>query len=291
MRSFIPLLLSSTLSVSAAFAEEKPFPLWPEGPPGAVGTEESDIPTLTPFVADPSIATGAAFIVCPGGGYGGLADHEGKPIAEWLNSIGVAGFVLRYRHAPKYQHPIPLGDAQRAIRTLRANAEKWDLDPDRIGIMGFSAGGHLTASAGTHYDSGNPDAQDPIERVSCRPDVIAPIYAVITMQGEYAHLGSRKNLLGDNPSPELVELMSNEKQVTSDTPPTFLMHTVEDPGVHSNNSLLFALALREAGVEHELHLYQKGRHGVGLAPDDPILSSWTNRMADWLRIQGFADRE
>ncbi|MCA9410276.1 MAG: alpha/beta hydrolase [Candidatus Omnitrophica bacterium] len=268
-------------------AEEKAFPLWPDGAPGAIGTSETDIPTLTPYLPDPSIATGAAIIVCPGGGYAHLADHEGKPVAEWLNTIGIAGFVLRYRHAPDYHHPIPLMDAQRAIRTVRARAEEWKLDPHRIGIMGFSAGGHLTASAGTHYDSGDPDAKDPIERVSCRPDVMAPIYGVISM-GEYTHQGSKKNLLGENPDPELVELMSNEKQVTPDTPPTFLMHTVEDQAVHSNNSLLFALALREAGVDHELHLYQKGRHGVGLAQDDPILSSWPDRFADWLRVQGFA---
>ncbi|MCB9768262.1 MAG: alpha/beta hydrolase [Candidatus Omnitrophica bacterium] len=268
-------------------AEEKAFPLWSDGAPGAIGTSETDIPTLTPYLPDPSIATGAAIIVCPGGGYAHLADHEGKPVAEWLNTIGIAGFVLRYRHAPDYHHPIPLMDAQRAIRTVRARAEEWKLDPHRIGIMGFSAGGHLTASAGTHYDSGDPDAKDPIERVSCRPDVMAPIYGVISM-GEYTHQGSKKNLLGENPDPELVELMSNEKQVTPDTPPTFLMHTVEDQAVHSNNSLLFALALREAGVDHELHLYQKGRHGVGLAQDDPILSSWPDRFADWLRVQGFA---
>ncbi len=283
----ILVMLSMNSFVQNSNAEEKAVPLWPDGAPGAVGTEEADIPTLTPYFPDPDKATGAAFIVCPGGGYGGLADHEGKPVAEWLNSIGITSFVLRYRHAPNYGHPIPLGDAQRAIRTLRAQAEDWKIDPDRIGIMGFSAGGHLTASAGTHYDAGNPDSADPIERVSCRPDAIAPIYGVISM-GKYTHQGSKKNLLGENPSQELIDLMSNEKQVTPDTPPTFLMHTVEDKGVHSNNSLLFALALREAGVDHELHLYQMGRHGVGLAPDDPILSSWPERMADWLRIQGFA---
>ena len=289
MRSYLTLILMvSFLSLPrGSSAEEKPFPLWPDGAPGAVGTEESDIPTLTPFLPSPDLATGAAFIVCPGGGYAGLAKHEGKPVAEWLNTLGITSFVLRYRHAPKYEHPIPLGDAQRAIRTLRAQAKKWNIDPNRIGIMGFSAGGHLTASAGTHYDKGNPDSDDPIERVSCRPDIIAPIYAVITM-GKYTHEGSRKNLLGDHPSPDLIELMSNEKQVTPDTPPTFLMHTVEDPVVHSNNSLLLALALREAGVEHELHLYQKGRHGVGLAQDDPILKSWPERCADWLRLHGFA---
>jgi len=271
---------------AAGAAGETPIVLWPAGAPGAKGTEPADVPELTPYIAPREIATGAAVVVCPGGGYGGLAAHEGKPIAEWLNSIGVAGFVLKYRHAPRYMHPAPLQDANRAIRTVRARAAEWGIDPARIGILGFSAGGHLASSAGTHFDAGKPDADDPIERASSGPDAMILIYPVISMR-DVTHAGSKRNLLGPDPDPALVALMSNEEQVTKETPPAFLIHGVDDTVVLCENSLRFAAACRKAGVPHELHLYEHGPHGFGLGGGDPVLSSWPRRCADWLRRRGF----
>jgi acetyl esterase/lipase len=245
------------------------------------------VPTLTPYLATKEKATGAAIIVCPGGGYGHLADHEGGPVAEWLNSVGVTAFVLKYRLGPTYHHPAPLQDAARAIRTVRARAKEWGLDPQRIGILGFSAGGHLAATAGTHFGGGQADASDPVERVSSRPDLLILIYPVITMR-DATHSGSRKNLLGEQPSAELVTLLSNEEQVTKETPPTFLVHTMTDAAVPVENSMMFAAALRKAGVPFEFHLYERGPHGFGLGTKDPILATWPARCADWLRIHGFA---
>ena len=260
--------------------------LWPEGPPGALGTAEEDTPAITAFV--PEQPTGAAVVVCPGGGYAGLAPHEAEPVAAWLNSLGVTAFVLRYRLGPKYHHPCELQDAARAIRTVQARAAEWGVDPQRIGILGFSAGGHLASTGGTHFEAGDPNAADPIERVSSRPDLMVLIYPVITLSGPYAHLGSRDNLLGPEPPAELVELLSSEKQVTPGTPPTFLVHTAGDTGVPCENSLLFAAALRAAGVPVELHLFERGEHGFGLGGDDPVLSMWPQLCAGWLRGRGFA---
>src|SRR6267142_1035923 len=263
-----------------------PIVLWPGGAPGAVGTEAADIPTLTPYLPPKEKATGAAIIVCPGGGYTHLAEHEGGPVAEWLNSLGVAAFVLKYRLGPRYQHPAPLLDAARAIRLVRARATEWVLDPERIGILGFSAGGHVASTAGTHVDFGKPGAADVIERVSSKPDLMILIYPVITMRDE-THAGSKKNLLGDNPSAALVTLLSNDEQVTKETPPTFMVHTTTDAAVPVENSVSFATALRKSGVPFELHLYERGPHGFGLGKKDPILSTWPDRCADWLRVHGF----
>lgn len=227
----------------------------------------------------------ACVIVCPGGGYWAHAPHEAEPIARWLNSLGVASVVLRYRTAP-YHHPAPLLDAQRAIRTVRAQAGDFGVDPRRIGILGFSAGGHLASTAGTHYDQGNDESQDPIERVSSRPDAMILCYPVITF-GEYRHDGSRAVLLGDNPSKKLIRLLSNELQVTADTPPTFLWHTANDEGVPVENSLLFASALSHHTVPFDLHVFTDGPHGVGLADDHPTLSLWTKCCSAWLREIGF----
>src|SRR2546426_4521761 len=206
---------------------ETPIVVWPGGAPGSLGNEPGDIPTLTPYLPPKEKVTGAAVIVCPGGGYTHLADHEGGPVAEWLNSLGVTAFVLKSRLGPRYHHPAPLQDAARAIRIVRSRAAEWGLDPQRIGILGFSAGGHLASTAGTHFDSGKPDAPDVIERVSSKPNLMVLIYPVITMR-EQTHAGSKKNLLGDHPSPELVALLSNDEQVTKETPPTFLVHTMND---------------------------------------------------------------
>ena len=240
------------------------------------------------YLPEKDRATGAAMIVCPGGGYGGHAmDHEGTQVANFLNQHGVAAFVLRYRLSP-YRHPVPLMDAQRAIRIVRHDAEQYGLAKDRIGIMGFSAGGHLAATAGPHFDAGDANAQDAIDRESCRPDCLVLCYAVVSFSEKFHHGGSRRNLLGDQADdPALIELLSNEKQVTKETPPTFLFHTNEDSGVPPENSVAFYLALRKAGVPAEMHIYAKGPHGVGLMPGDPVLSSWAKRLADWLTTSGF----
>lgn len=257
-----------------------PFPLWPDQP----ASPDDVAPRLTPFLLGGSEPTGAV-IVCPGGGYAGRAPHEGAPVAEWLNSLRIAAFVLDYRVAP-HRHPLPLGDAQRAIRTVRQRAQEWRIRPDHIGILGFSAGGHLAASAGTHFDSGKPQAADPIERQSCRPDALVLCYAVLSF-GEFRHQGSMVNLLGPEPPEELRRLMSNELQVTSDTPPTFLWHTGDDAGVPVENSLLFAGALRRNGVPFALHVFPHGRHGLGLASDDPVVGAWPGLCGRWLITAGF----
>jgi acetyl esterase/lipase len=207
-------------------------------------------------------------------------------IARWLNSIGVAAFVLKYRLGPRYHHPAPLDDAQRALRYVRLNAGKFRISQDRVGIWGFSAGGHLASTTATHFDRGDTAAAEPIGRMSARPDFAILGYPVISFTTEYTHEGSRRHLLGDNPDPKLMELLSNEKQVTAETPPTFLFHTDEDTGVPPENSVLFYLALRKAGVPAELHIYERGRHGVGLAPTDLVLSSWPRRLADWMYSRG-----
>ncbi len=221
----------------------------------------------------------SAVIVCPGGGYAVHAEHEGVPIALWLNSLGIAAYILNYRLTAANPHPAPLDDALGAIRFLKGNAAALGLEPDKVGILGFSAGGHLTASAAVH----GAKAADPL----CRPDLAVLVYPVISMQLGVTHLGSRENLLGKNPSPELVELMSCEKQVTTATPPCFLFHTADDEAVPVQNSLAMAAALAENRVPFELLVLQTGHHGVGLATGDPVLSQWTGVCAKWLTGQSF----
>jgi len=286
MRRF---LLSFVLLVSAGYAQPanpKGELLWPGGAPGAQGGEDIDKPTLAAYPVPAGRGTGTAVIVCPGGGYQGLSmDKEGDQIARWLNSLGVTSFVLKYRLGPKYHHPVELGDAQRAIRTVRSKAAEYRIMPDRIGIMGFSAGGHLASTAGTHFDAGDSGAADPIDKLSSRPDFLVLCYPVISFTN-YPHQGSRRNLLGENADPKLVENLSNEMQVTAQTPPTFLFHTTTDATVPVENSVMFYSALRKAGVPAELHIYERGPHGVGLAQTDEALSSWPARLADWLRVRG-----
>jgi acetyl esterase/lipase len=280
-------LLTLGLALCGAGNEPAVELVWPKGAPGAVGTEERDKPSLTIYLPPADKATGTAVVVCPGGGYGGLAvGHEGKDPADWLNRHGVAAFVLRYRLGPRYHHPAPLQDAQRALRTVRARAKEWGIDPHRLGIWGFSAGGHLASTAATHFDEGKPDAEDPIDRVSSRPDFAILCYPVITLRPPFAHMGSRKNLLGDNPNDELLDSLCNDKQVTNKTPPTFLFHTTADTGVPPENSILFYQALRKAGVPAEMHIYEKGRHGVGLGGTDKVLSTWPDLLAGWLTTHG-----
>lgn len=276
------------LEISPTFAQSEPVVLWPGGAPNAVGKEPQDIPTLTPFLVKQDTPT-ASVIVFPGGGYSHLSDiKEGSDVARWLNSLGISAFVLKYRLGMRYHQPNQLLDAARAVRTVRANAKQWNIDPKRIGILGFSAGGHLASTLGTHFDSGKPDAADEVDRASSRPDLMVLIYPVITM-GEFTHKGSKTNLLGDNAPAELIKLYSNELHVTNETPPTFLVHAVTDPAVPVENSLMFADALRKAGVPFEIHLYERGPHGFGMAPNDPILSTWTERCADWLAVHGFTN--
>ena len=282
------IAIASIQLTEAVAVGPEPILLWPDGAPGAVGDEDQDKPQLRIYSPPPSAATGAAIIVCPGGGYGILAtDHEGHQVAKWLNSIGVSSIVLKYRLGQRYRHPAPLNDAQRALRYVRANAAKLSVSPNRIGIMGFSAGGHLASTAATHFDSGDPNSDDLIERAACRPDFVVLGYPVISMTEDFGHKGSRRNLLGEPHDPKLAEYLSSEKQVTKNTPPAFLFHTGEDTGVPVENSLAFYRALRKAKVAAELHVYQYGPHGVGLAPGDPVLFGWKDRLSDWLKTSGF----
>jgi acetyl esterase/lipase len=285
MKPFLFFLLAISTGVLTSWSAQDSFPLWPGGAPGALGHDDKDIPTLTVFPAPPEKATGAAIVILPGGGYGGLAQHEGKDYALWFNEQGLTAFVLKYRlGSAGYRHPIMLQDAARAIRLVRSHAADYKIDPHRIAIIGSSAGGHLASTLLTHFDSGKPDAADPIERQGSRPDLGILCYAVITM-GEKTHQGSKNNLLGPNPAPDLVNLLSNELQVTKETPPTFLWHTAEDTAVPVENSLMFASALRTAGVPFDLHVYEKGRHGIGLANGHP----WTKDCVFWLKQHGFLD--
>lgn len=286
-------LLAVLFTTALQAAPLDPVLLWPEGAPGALGSKDDDKPTLTAFLPAPEKATGAAMVICPGGGYGGLAAHEGAAYAEWLAENGIAGLVLKYRLGSKgYRHPAMLNDAARAVRLARSRAAEWKIDPKRVGIMGSSAGGHLASTLLTHFDAGKADAADPVERFSSRPDLGILCYAVITM-GPNTHAGSKANLLGNDPAPELVELLSNEKQVTKETPPCFIWHTWEDSVVKVENSLDFAAALRRAGVRFDLHVYEKGIHGIGLGggrggTTPGVLHPWAADCLFWLKAQGFA---
>lgn len=289
-RIFAVLFLTACVCFCSTVSGAEPVTelLWPDGAPGAKGDKPADKPTLTVYLPDADKANDAAVVICPGGGYANLAvDHEGQQIAQWLNSMGVAGFILEYRHRKRgYGHPAPLQDAQRAIRTVRARAKEFKIDPQRIGIMGFSAGGHLTSSAGTHFDAGDVKAADPIQRVSCRPDFMILCYPVIAFDEPYTHRGSQHNLLGKDAPAALVKEMSSEKQVTKDTPPTFLFHTDEDKAVPAENSVQFYLALRRAGVPAELHIYRRGPHGIGLNRQPGATATWPKRAEQWMKEMG-----
>lgn len=282
-------LLAMSLSV---FAQNEPvLPLWPAGSvPGAKGDGTNDIPTLTAYLPEADRRSGAAMVICPGGGYGHLAQHEGRDYALFLNREGIACFVLKYRLGSHgYRHPIMLEDAARAVRLVRARAGEWGVDPGRVGIMGSSAGGHLASTLITHFDSGRADAADPVDRQSSRPSVGVLCYPVISL-GKFTHQGSKNNLLGASPTTELVEDLSNEKRVRKDGPPVFVWHTVEDNAVPVENSLMFAQALREAGVPFDLHLYEKGRHGIGLMAKPPQFENahpWAADLVFWLRANRF----
>lgn len=264
-----------------------PIRLWEGDAPAALGQRPQDIPTLTPYLAEKSQDTGATILVLPGGGYGGLAEHEGTGYAEFFAQHGISAYVLKYRLGSNgYRHPTMLNDAARALRMLRSFAKRDGRDPARIGVIGSSAGGHLASTLVTHFDAGKPEAVDPIERESSRPDLGILCYAVISL-GEFAHAGSKKNLLGAEPDPALVKYLSNELQVTKDTPPCFLWHTVEDKSVAVENTLLFAAALRKAGGLPSVHIYEKGPHGLGLGRAERPAPPWADQLLYWFKERKF----
>ena len=262
------------------------FPLWDQRAPDALGDRPQDIPTLTHFPT--RVTAGSSIIVFPGGGYGMLAPHEGETYAQWLASQGIDAWVLQYRLGTDgYRHPVMLNDAARAVRTVRHLARKNGRDPARIGVMGSSAGGHLVATLITKFDSGQPKSPDPIERESSRPDLGILCYPVITMKSPHAHEGSRENLLGKQPTPELVELLSADLHVRPDTPPAFIWHTVADNAVPVENALIFAQALRRANVPFAMSLYENGVHGLGLGSSAQPAPPWAADCLFWLRGHGF----
>jgi len=280
------------MSISFVHAQgDQAIPLWPEGAPGALGSSADDVPTVTPYLPEGTNRSGAAMVICPGGGYGVLAPHEGNDYALWLNQRDVTGFVLKYRLGSHgYRHPAMLNDAARAVRWVRAHAGDYGIDSHRVGIMGSSAGGHLAATLLTHFDGGDANSTDAIERQSSRPDLGILCYPVITM-GEFTHQGSKDNLLGKDPAPALVRLLSNELQVTPNTPPCFLWTTYEDDVVPMENTMLFAEALRKNHVPFALHVYEKGGHGMGLHDKPPFAHPhpWAADCLFWLRERGFVE--
>ena len=282
----VALVWGGSLSWVAA---AEPIRLWEGDAPGALGQTDHDIPTLTLYLPVSDKASGTAIVICPGGGYGGLAGHEGEGYAKWLADNGVAAFVLKYRLGSKgYRHPVMLGDVSRAIRLVRSHAAEWKLDTQRVGVMGSSAGGHLASTAVTHFDAGQADAEDVVERQSSRPDFGVLCYAVISMEDGVTHGGSKANLLGKDPDPKLVELLSNEKQVTKTTPPCFVWSTQEDKAVPVTNSLRFVTALQQNGVAYDFHVYQKGGHGIGLSEGKNGAAAgdihpWGKDLLFWMR--------
>lgn len=284
----IPIVIGVTSeNTNAQVAGRRTILVWPNGAPGAKGDTPADKPDLTIFLPSGNMVTGTGVLVCPGGGYSHEAmDKEGYKVAEWLNTFGVAAFVLKYRHGDRYRYPAPFQDATRAMRIIRYNAKKWHLKSDQIGIMGFSAGGHLASTVGTHWDKGKSNSRDPLERESSRPDFMILGYPVITMEDSFTHEGSKHELLGAHPDPKLVELLSNEKHVTPETPPTFIVQATTDPVVPVQNSIAFFEALHKMGVPVEMHLYEQGPHGFGLAQQYPLLKSWPDLCKAWMKHRG-----
>ncbi|MFZ0490621.1 MAG: alpha/beta hydrolase [Salegentibacter sp.] len=307
MRSFLILLLLFSGSV---FAQHKTLEVWPDGIPNSKSSSEKEIqengnilwirkvqdPAIEVFLPVQQTATGQAVLICPGGGYEGLAyDWEGTQIAEWLNTKGIAGIVLKYRlpnsASVKTSYEAPLQDAKRAIRMIRAHAEEWNIDKNKVGVMGFSAGGHLASTLGTHFNAPETVPQDSMQSINARPDFMVLVYPVITMKKEFTHMGSRNSLLGGNPSEELVAQFSNEEQVTNDTPPTFLVHATDDDVVPVENSLQFYRALVDHHIDAEMHIYPEGGHGFALGLNKGYLQSWTNRLADWFERLNANDQD
>lgn len=293
MKTSMLMTLFCVFSVSVTAEDRIWQPLWPEGAPGAKGEADHDVPAVQFWPANVNQASATAVLVCPGGGYGGLAmGHEGVEIAEWLNARGIDAWVLRYRLGSKgYHHPIQKNDVLRAMRFVRHKREQGGA-AGPLGIWGFSAGGHLASTAATHFKTPDLNKSDVIDGAASRPDFAILCYPVITMADDFTHQGSKRNLLGKEriKNSELVQLLSNQNAVTANTPPTFIFHTTEDQAVPVENALLFFSALQQHKITSELHVYQKGRHGVGLAKADAVLSSWPDRLADWLITNGWMNR-
>lgn len=279
-------------TVPAAPGPAQTIRLWDGAAPGSLGSAEHDEPVLFWWPAPQAAAGTAAVVVCPGGGYGGLADHEGTDYARWLNAQGISGFVLRYRLGSKgYRHPVMLGDVARAIRLVRHDADRLGVDPRRVGVMGSSAGGHLALTACLFGDDGTAAAADPVDRQPSRPDLGVLCYPVVSMQPEKTHRGSRKNLLGDSPDEELARSLSGELAAHARMPPMFIWHTFDDQSVPVSPVLELVIRLKSLGRPCELHVYESGRHGLGLGlrPYDPEkpLHPWTVECSRWLDSHGF----
>jgi acetyl esterase/lipase len=286
-------VLAAFLALAGSALAQQEILLWPNGAPEAKGTASTDKPAIVPFPA--SKPNGAAVLVFPGGAYVGLAfDKEGTAVAQWLQGQGISGFVVRYRYTP-YHHPVEMRDAQRAIRWVRANAAKYGIDTARVGVLGFSAGGHLASTVSTHYDNGNPAATDSIDRHGCRPAFSILGYPVITMQAALTHGQSRDALLGTNPAPSqaLLDSLSNEKQVTVKSPPAFLFHATDDGLVRIENPQSYYDSCLKKGVPATFMKFDHGGHGFGMAdgkfqaPSDPVLHRWCDSSLKWLDKQGF----
>lgn len=302
MKKFLLIVFAATFfCYVSGYAQEYKL-LWPSGnipnykktaevekrdTTGIVRISLVQQPGIEVYLPSKQSANGQAIVICPGGGYGILAyDWEGTDIAKWLNSKGIAAIVLKYRLPNSKSNVVPqlspLLDAQRALRTVRANAQKWNIKKNQIGIMGFSAGGHLASTAGTHFDNGDANAADSVDRLTSRPDFMILMYPVISMSKTYMHQGSRNNLIGANPDSALAKYYSNDLQVTKETPPTFIVHATDDAGVPVENSLSFYQALKTNKVAAEMHIYPYGGHGFGLAVGKGYLNTWTDRCIDWL---------
>ncbi len=291
------ILMFFTLAVVQLAVAQKVVKLWPNGAPGnneCPQPEETfngkmvrfvSEPTLTIYLPDNDKNTGAAIVICPGGGYGIEAmDHEGYIYAEYLQSKGIAGIVLKYR-LPYGHHEIPLADTQHALRTVRFNAGAWGIDPGKIGISGFSAGGHLASTAATHFDKGRIEANNEIEKMSCRPDFAVLVYPVITFNELWGHMGSRENLMGKNHDLKLIHYYSNELQVTKETPPAFLVLADDDKAVPPRNSIEFYSALKEKGIPAELHIFREGGHGFGMTKGGKPYDQWPQLLIDWMKAE------
>ncbi len=290
--TFLFILL---LTSAALMAQDKILKVWPDGAPNSNGMTKPEEKydgvrvrnvseaEMYVYLPDADKNTGAAVVICPGGGYMIEAmDHEGYEIAKWLKSNGIAGIVLKYR-LPYGHHEIPSGDARRALRLVRMNAKEWGIDPDKIGIAGSSAGGHLASTVGTRFDKGNRESTCPIEQVSCRPDFMLLLYPVISFDEEYGHMGSRKNLIGEGNNWELAKKYSNELHVTSETPPTFLVLADDDKSVVPRNSIEFYLKLKEYNVPSEIHIFQEGGHGFGIRKNNIPADKWPELFYNWLK--------
>jgi acetyl esterase/lipase len=293
----IGLVLLLLITTASVFAQDRTLKVWPNGAPNDNGMTEPEEKydgvrvrnvseaEMYVYLPEASKNTGAAVVICPGGGYRIEAmDHEGFDIATFLQDNGVAGIVLKYR-LPYGHHEVPSSDARRAVRTVRANAAEWGINPGKIGIAGSSAGGHLASTAGTVFDDGDPDSDDPIEQVSCRPDFMLLLYPVITMNEEFTHLGSRENLIGKGHDMKLVRKYSNELNVSAETPPTFLILADDDGAVPPRNSIEFYSALKRYHVPAEMHIFQKGGHGFGIRQEGIPANNWPNLFVDWLKAR------